>query len=151
MMNKLSIIVLKEILDNESQLISLSIKIDNISYSLYIGELKLSELIDWLVENEGIIRNEKFPVSEGNQESLAKKVQHFYESLDISKDYLVDKMFDYRASHCLRFACRGTDISEIYIGKSDNGYEISKCTKYEHWQYFFDIDDFFHTLKRLER
>lgn len=146
-MNKLNIILLEFASLEHPQHIEISIE-NNIGFhSLFIGPVDFPALIEWFIENEDAIRKSDFPADNLTQDSLAKKVHCFYESVNVDDDDLIDAMFDYRTSHCLRFACRGVDFPEIYIGKLGSGHEISLFTQNEHWRYFFDIDDFFCKLK----
>ncbi|MFD3242593.1 hypothetical protein ACE2AK_26125 [Rahnella perminowiae] len=97
------------------------------------------------------IRKADFPIVNLTQDSLAKKVHCFYESVDVDDDDLIDAMFDYRTSHCLRFACRGVDFPEIYIGKLGSEHEISLFTKNETWQYFLILMIFFWQIEMLKK
>ena len=146
-MNKLNIILLEPAPLQEPQSIEISIENNSGLHSLFAGRVDLLALTEWFIENEDAIRKLDFPVDNLTQDSLAKKVHCFYESVSVDDDDLIDAMFHYRASHCLRFACRGVDFPEIYIGKLGSEHEISLFTQNEHWQYFFDIDDFFCKLK----
>lgn len=146
-MNKLNIILLESTLLKESQSIEISIESNSGMHPLFTGRVDFPAFTEWFIENEDAIRKSDFPVDNLTQYSLAKKTYCFYENVNADDDDLIDAMFDYRASHCLRFACRGVDFPEIYIGKLGDGHEISLFTQNEHWQYFFDIDDFFCKLK----
>jgi len=146
-MNKLNIISHESVPLQESQFIEISIKNNSGMHSLFAGRVDLLALTEWFIENEDAIRKSDFPVDNLTHDSLAKRVYCFYESVNVDDDDLIDAMFDYRACHCLRFACRGVDFPEIYIGKLGSEHEISLFTQSEHWRYFFDVDDFFGKLK----
>ncbi len=146
-MNKLNIALLGPTSLQDAQFIEISVENENGVHALFAGRVDFPAFTEWLIENEDAIRKSDFPVDNSTQDSLAKKVHCFYESANADDDVLIDAMFDYRASHCLRFACRGVDFPEIYIGKLGSEHEISLFTKNEHWQYFFDVDDFFSKLK----
>ena len=146
-MNKLNITLLNSAESKKAQAVEISIKSNGVLHALFTGIVDFQALIEWLKENEDAIRKADFPIVNLTDDSLAKKVHCFYESVDVDDDDLIDAMFDYRTSHCLRFACRGVDFPEIYIGKLGSKYEISLFTDNETWRYFFDVDDFFGKLK----
>ncbi len=145
-MNKLYLGLIDRTSPDGSQLIDLSIKKHDSQLSIFRGRVNISEFLEWFRDNEEKIKSSDLPINEPSSESLAKKIQRFYESVDVEDDELVDAMFDYRACHCLRFAARGTDLPEIYIGKSVEGHEISLFDDNQDWQYFIDINDFFSNL-----
>lgn len=147
-MNKLNIISKNVCFNNEPQLIEISIS-EQKRHTLYVGYVDLHGLIGWLIDNESEIRKEKLPADLNEQCFIAKKVAEFYESLDTENDELIDLMFEYRSSHCLRFGCRGTDFPEIYIGKINDNYEVSLLSEKDAWSYLFDIEDFYSKVKEL--
>ncbi|MDU4844060.1 MAG: hypothetical protein E6X49_23380 [Leclercia adecarboxylata] len=149
-MNKLNIISKDVCIYNEPQLIEISIGEQKI-HTLYEGYVDLHQLIGWLIDNEPTIRKDRLPTELTEQCFIAKKVAEFYESLDTENDELIDLMFEYRSSHCLRFGCRGTDFPEIYIGIIDNNYEVSLLSESDTWSYLFDIEDFYSRVKELGR
>ncbi|MGC6389059.1 hypothetical protein ACMV8I_15570 [Ewingella sp. S1.OA.A_B6] len=142
-MNKLYLGLIEKTSQYGSQWVDLSVKKDDSLISLFRGRVNISELLDWFRDNEEEIKSSDLPINEPSSGSLAKKIQRFYEYVEIEDDEIVDAMFDYRACHCLRFAARGTNFPEIYIGKKVDGHEISLFTDEQDWQYFIDIDDFF--------
>lgn len=147
-MNELSISFLGSASLQHPQFIEISLENENGVHALFTGQVDFLAFTEWLIENEDTIRKSDFPVDNLTQYSLAKKVNCFYESANVDDDVLIDAMFGYRASHCLRFACRGVDVPEIYIGKLGSKHEISLFAQNEHWQHFFDVDDFFSKLKQ---
>ncbi|MEB5752467.1 hypothetical protein MXF13_21630 [Leclercia adecarboxylata] len=149
-MNKLNIISKDVCIYNEPQLIEISIGKQK-THTLYEGYVDLHQLIGWLIDNESTIRKDRLPTELTEQCFIAKKVAEFYESLDTENDELIDLMFEYRSSHCLRFGCRGTDFPEIYIGIIDNNYEVSLFSESDKWSYFFDIEEFYSRVKELGR
>ncbi|MBU9830635.1 hypothetical protein AB6869_05585 [Rahnella rivi] len=146
-MNKLNVTLFNSAEAKKSQAVEISIKSNDVLHALFTGIVDFQALIEWLKENEDAIRKADFPIVNLTEDSLAKKIHCFYESVDVDDDDLIDAMFDYRTSHCLRFACRGVDFPEIYIGKLVSKHEISLFTDNETWRYFFDVDDFFGKLK----
>ncbi|QMV53024.1 hypothetical protein [Ewingella americana] len=146
-MNKLSIRLIESASLKYPQSIEISIESSSELHLLFTGRVDLPAFTEWFIENEDAIRKSDFPVDNLTQDSLAEKVHCFYENANVDDDDLIDAMFDYRASHCLRFACRGVNFPEIYIGKLGSGHEVSLFTQNENWQYFFDVDDFFCKLK----
>lgn len=143
-MNLLKIILLDGEGQTDAQFINILINSD----SIFTGRVDLHALIEWFTANEKIIRDSDFPIENSNNYSLAECAYYFYENTD-ADDSLIDVMYDYRKLHCLRFACRGTNFPDIYIGKNNGLYEISLYTSDEQWRYFFDIDNFFLTLHEV--
>ena len=147
-MNKLKIDFLDDKPAGGRQLIDLSLEEGGLSRVLFKGEVDYPEFIGWIIENEREIKFSDLPIENREKYSIAKLIKFFYKGLDVDDDDLVDKTFNYRASHCLRFASRGTDIPEIFIGKSDRLHEISLFNEHEQWQFFFDADEFFNLCKK---
>ncbi|WP_324723402.1 hypothetical protein [Lelliottia sp. JS-SCA-14] len=131
------------------QVVDLSVVNDRNATTIFHGKVDLSELLDWFKENEHEIKSSNLPIDRVDGRSLARKIRHFYENVDVEDDEIVDLMFDYRSHHCLRFAARGTLIPEIYIGKSEDNYEVSMSGTDSEWEYFIDIEDFYNHLKKL--
>ncbi|WP_145583624.1 hypothetical protein [Yersinia thracica] len=148
-MNRLRFSLLKGSLQDEYQLVDMSIKNETNSTSIFCGNINLPRFIEWLFDNEYEIKTSELPINTTDSGSLAYKIWHFYESEEIENDIIADAMFDYRASHCLRFAARGTDFPEIYIGKLGCKHEISMFTSNDSWQYFIDILDFYESITVL--
>jgi hypothetical protein len=137
------------LLDSETQTDPKSISLSINSKLLFIGRVDLRSLKKWLLDNENAIRDDAFPIEKYTDCSLAESSYHFYEDIDADNDDAIDAidaMYNYRESHCLRFACRGTDFPDVYIGKNGAMHEISIYSSDEKWRYFFDVDDFFSEL-----
>lgn len=147
-MNKLNIISKDICFDNEPQLIEISVD-EQKTHALYVGYVDLRNLIGWLIDNEPAIRTDRFPTDLTEQCIIAKNMAGFYDSQDTENDELIDLMFEYRSSHCLRFGCRGTDVPEIYIGKIDTGYEVSLLSENNEWRYLFYLEDFYSRINEL--
>lgn len=113
---------------------------------LFSARFDDSSFLDWLSDNEHILLNEKFPINEINKGSIYRKIKNFYESDLSDSDHLIDKMYEYRVSHCLSFAFRGQETDEVYIGKSDNNsYEISGPFGVEE----IDLQDLISCIRRM--
>ncbi|PNK65153.1 MULTISPECIES: hypothetical protein [Pantoea] len=144
-MNKL--ILKKHNESDDAQFIDLSVVEDGVKHSLFVGRVNLNEFTGWLLEHEKEIREDEIPFDKSRGNSLAEIIYDAYNKLDTDDDELVDKMYNYRSGHCLRFATRGNDFPEVYIGKAGESYEVSKFSSTESWRYPIDIDDFFCNLK----
>lgn len=144
-MNKL--IVTKYKGSDGIQSIDLSVVGDDINHSLFVGKVDVNEFIGWFLEHEREIREDELPIETVSNKSLAENIYYSYDTLDVDDDDLVDKMYHYRRGHCLRFASRGCDFPEIYIGKSGGLYEVSNFSLDESWQYNIDIDSFFNSIR----
>ena len=134
---------------DDGQLIDLTMEENGSLKSLFKGRVDFQSFIKWFLDNEEDIKSLEIPVKYLTRMSIAEGIHSIYESLDVNNDEVVDRMFDYRSSHCLKFASRGTNFPEIYIGKNGVKYEVSIFNEREQWRYFFDIDDFIDELKLL--
>ena len=113
-------------------------------------EWDLRVLILWGLENKQNIFNETVPfVISDNNDSIAKQIHTFYQKNDFEDEILMDRVFEYRRSHGLRFALRGTDIPEIYIGKSGDNIEISFFEKNGEWRYYINPLTFFECIESM--
>lgn len=133
---------------SDSELISLSINSASSSEVLFTGRIDLHSLTEWLTEHEIAIRENIFPIENSNNFSLAECAYYFYENVDADDDKAIDAMYEYRESHCLRFACRGYDFPDIYIGSNGGKSEISLHTNHMKWRHYFDINSFFSSFPR---
>lgn len=147
-MNKLTIKFFDDKSGNGMALIDLYVEEGGVLKTLFKGKVDRCEFINWLMDNEREIRFSDFPCEHEEKGSIAKKITSFYEDLNVDDDDLVDMMFSYRATHCLRFANRGADIPEIYIGKLGRCHEVSLFNEHEQWQYVFNVDEFFNCCKK---
>ena len=113
------------------------------------GELK--ELHDWLKEHRVDLLQNRIPVSESKGSCIADVLCQFYNELnpDVDDPALMQSMYDYRVAHCLRFAFRGTDLSDIYLGTFNGVHEVSCWGKGEHWTYEIDLPRFLQDIERL--
>ncbi len=144
MMYKLRIVLLDEISSyDEGKLIKLILYKDKEKFSIFHGKVNVSEFILWMKDNESNIRYVDLPDHNCSIDSIAYYIHEFYEKIDVDNESLIDMMFEYRASHCFKFAARGVNFPEIYIGKSGENYELSLYTNKGEWRYLIDIDDFF--------
>ncbi len=139
----------------------IEVLINDDSVCLLDTQWNLNELIDWLTINENAIRNislsehmkEQFTDSRGG---LAQTILILQEKEFINEeeeDRWFDKLFEFRKTHSLRFALRGSKIPEIIIAprllNSMSVGEISKASDSQSsgWSYFFDMDEFWRNLK----
>lgn len=144
-MNELSIMRMKD--TEYSQQIKV-VLLSNKTKELLLEEVvDINEFTTWFFKNELEIKTVDYPISLDKNKSIAENISLFYNSVDVDNDDVIDKMYDYRCSHCLRFAARGIDFPEVYIGKKDDGYELSLCSFKEKWRYKIDIDDFFSNIR----
>ncbi|MDH2433498.1 hypothetical protein QCD60_13030 [Pokkaliibacter sp. MBI-7] len=127
----------------ENEFYILHIKNEDIT----ISTIKLENLdkLNWFNENKRAIIDEIFPFMTTNK-SIAESVANFYQYVEDHTDEEVDKVYEYRTTHGLRFAFRGQDVDDIYIGKiSADVYEISKAGD-KPWSLKIDINDIFRQL-----
>jgi hypothetical protein len=93
-------------------------------------------LLEWICNNKDYILHEHFPAS------LAEMVAAFQAAENIS-DRCMDEIYAYRTRHGLRFALRGVDIPDAYLGRTTLGYEISCADDDGTWSYLIDLGAFF--------
>lgn len=151
-MYELNLRVLEGNLKTEAQTIELSVaKAHEVFKVLFHGKINLIPFMNWFIENEELIRTCEVPSDfiEYDNKSIAEKISLINRALDVGNDSLIDLLYDYRSSHCLRFACRGSDFPEIYIGKSGDYHEISLYNENECWRFNFEICNFYYRLKSL--
>ncbi len=119
--------------------------------SLLKTHWEIAEFREWIAENLNQILREPLPYYFGKEESIAKCVSSFYESVNPEDDDLVDSAFDYRRAHGIRFGLRGARIPDIYIGMREGSLEISCFSRQEEWAYFIYADLFEIEMKKLLR
>jgi hypothetical protein len=115
-------------------------------------EWDLSVLIEWLKQNEQLIKyealiNDEVNLSVMNSESLAQALNRlqekdFSDKEEIQEDIWFDTLFKFREHHSLRFGLRGAKVPEIIIGCNNGIGEISLSNEIFEWSYKFDMDDF---------
>lgn len=116
---------------DDGQLIDLTMEENGSLKSLFKGRVDFQPFVKWFLDNEEDIKSFEIPVGYLTRMSIAEGIHSIYETLDVNNDEVVDKMFDYRSSHCLRFANRGSDFPDIYIGKNGVRYEVSIFNEHE--------------------
>lgn len=102
----------------------------------------------WFRENIESIKNDILPVPIGDYVSIAKIIRDFYSSDDMD-EFIIGELYNYRVSHGLRFAFRGRDIPDIYIGKLNDDYQISCSDSDFEFCYSFNINNFIHLVDDL--
>jgi hypothetical protein len=109
----------------------------------------INPFVKWIKKNEYQLRHEQLQLPGRQAASIAKTLFDFYESADPDDDRMLDQIFEYRTHHDLRFAIRGVDLKEIYLGKGPNGYEISHFDGIDNWCYQdLQIDGFLDTARK---
>lgn len=112
----------------------------------------LAALLEWLYENEEPLLTEQLLFyGFDTYNSVAESVRHFYDDTDVvpENDELFDLMYAYRKRHGLRFALRGSNIDDIYIGLFRGRYEISRWDHGAQWNYEIDLETFLQTVQRV--
>ena len=104
-------------------------------------------LLRWLFDNRHDLLSDFFPGEAIEDHSIAAAIHDFYGNVDPENIDLMDRMFAYRESHGIRFALRGVDIPDVYIGKRRGGnYEISCADPGNMWMFEIDLQAFFDSL-----
>lgn len=121
--------------------------VEEITFTKVLIE-KMEELA-WFSKNEKNIRDIDLPTCVKSDKNISSALLTFYENVSEENIELLELVYSYRKQHGFRFAFRGTNIADIYIGKVDNKYFISSKGKGHSWWYEVDIDYFFLSLKRI--
>jgi hypothetical protein len=110
------------------------------------------ELAQWLKRNREPLLNGRAPVEEGEFSSIAETIANFYENLDPDDNTndMVQRVYDYRGSHSLRFALRGADVDDIYLGVFRDKHQISLWTDKVRWQFTIGLRQFLDEVERLK-
>lgn len=103
--------------------------------------------LDWLISNKKNILNEELPIRINDNYSIAEKIYLFYDMKKEIDEEILNKMFEYRQSHGIRFGLRGTNVVEVYLGKNNSAYEISFYEKNKFWKYEFDPISFYENVE----
>lgn len=114
--------------------------------------LEFSSLIIWLRENKQSLLNDQIPIDSLPSESIAETINRFYTKSDFkdaNADSLDGLMYNYRISHGLRFALRGFNLPDIYMGLANNNYSISCCEENQTWSYKFDMQHFLDSSEQV--
>ncbi len=115
---------------------------------LFDWEWDLRCLLGWLKVNKINLLEQECPLENINGEhSIAALIFHFYDSDEEYDDDLIDKIFNYRAAHGIRFALSGTDVPNIYLGKNNGRHEVSFFDGVISWSYEIDMKDFFNKIE----
>ncbi|HEY0684625.1 MAG TPA: hypothetical protein VGD45_19980 [Steroidobacter sp.] len=102
------------------------------------------DLWDWFSAHREALLEENPPEFLPEGISLAQRISKFYEDVDPDAagiDALLDTLHAYRTRHGLRFALRGVDIPNIYLGRHNSMHEIS-CAEDPSWSYQVDLPQF---------
>lgn len=106
----------------------------------------VKELLRWLDENAGSIVEVPLPEFVEWKGSIYNSIDGFYERSEGVGDVEDDAVFEFRQSHGIRFALRGVDVPDIYLGCGPNGGEISGEIEGRRFVFCVDIRDFLSTL-----
>lgn len=109
----------------------------------------VSEFRDWISENLDKILTDPFPSLFGKDRSIAKCIASFYDSVNPEDDDLIDRAFEYRRVHGIRFGLRGARIPDIYVGQRCGSLEISCYSEQDDWSYSIYADSFGNEMRRL--
>lgn len=134
-----------KLIDNEGKLIRQIIDI----------QWDINVFAEWIRENKDALRYENIPIGMAGQ-SIAHVLFQFYENLDPKNgdETLLDRIYQYRERHGLRFALRGTDVKDVYIGMFKGLSTISLYDDEEQWNYTIDmnqsIQDILHIIDEIK-
>jgi|GEM_PF-3300141 len=107
--------------------------------------------LSWCIENKYYLLNEKIPKYIQFDSSIAKSLFNFYQddSIDSEAFSVFSIVYDYRTRHGLRFAFRGTDIDDVYLGQVDNVVFISCYDDDKAYNYPVDLEKFITEIQEL--
>ena len=87
---------------------------------------------------------------ENARKTIAKSIFNFYDQFEDTNDLNeLNRLYKYRERHGLRFALRGYDVADIYIGKVGEYHTISLCDKENDWSYNIDMRQFIIDCKKM--
>ncbi|HWA28928.1 MAG TPA: hypothetical protein VG734_24970 [Lacunisphaera sp.] len=84
-----------------------------------------TELREWLSENQKAILNEELPSIAPQASCIAESVACFYDKEPDPAEVEFDVMHAYRTKHGFRFAMRGANIPDIYVGSFRGNHQVS--------------------------
>lgn len=107
------------------------------------------EELNWFIEKESFIKNDKLPYCLNESLSIAAAIKQFYENANTDDETQLEAMFNYRKNHGIRFAFRGQDIIDAYIGLTAGFLEISCAENSNSWVYKIDFDSLIDQIKTI--
>ncbi len=110
--------------------------------------------LDWISKNREALLNEKIPLKLEGFSSIAKGIFSFYKDLDpeIESEDVVESIYSYRQRHGLRFAFRGVDMDDIYIGRLNDMVTISQYSDDKNqWNFNIKADYFINDIENAIR
>ncbi len=105
------------------------------------------EFLEWFFVNQHKIETDELKLK--NQGSIAETICNYYE--EDSCYTKVDYLFGYRVTHCIGYGLKGITHIEAYIGKNNEGYELSIKTKDDNLKYLIDLPLFFKEIEKLAK
>ncbi|MCG9060228.1 hypothetical protein LH452_15205 [Laribacter hongkongensis] len=134
-------------------LIEISVKRKGMINDICLFRVKwdINKLYSWADDNYAKIANDSLPENVEWKGSIIKSINYFYDSFagNDSGDDLLDKIYEYRTSHNLVFAFRGVSVNDLYIGKVDDGFEVSGVENDNLFSYKINIESFFESMQEL--
>lgn len=106
-------------------------------------------LASWTRRNAAALRNAFVPAALSGTGSIAARIRDYYERLEPDSDPSVDQVFAYRNTHGIRFALRGVAIPDVYIGRLDDGWEVSCADDGDDWSFRIDVERFLLTAGQI--
>lgn len=127
-------------------------KSDRVIGTILSFEGNLCELISWVHEKRELLLHQELPPfirhKFDDRLSVAETLSAYYETCDTENDEEIDETFSYRVSHGLRFAFRGSNIPDIYLGIKNGIYTVS-CIEQDKFAYAVDMSYFLTEVDRL--
>jgi hypothetical protein len=111
----------------------------------------IRELITWILDNEWNLFNDEFPrqyAKDGN--SIAEFRAKYYEiyrsgdEIDDAADIMLE---NFGVHHCISYGMSGAETIDAYIGKINDGYEISYCGEQGNWNFEINLLKFINKAK----
>ena len=111
----------------------------------------MKKFINWIALNKPFIFEENPPQQISHYASIAKGLYEFFDNLDPEKEEETTllKLYNYRTRHGLRFALRGVDVDDVYIGLINGNLTISFCESVNEWDYKSEVKDFLNEIDKL--
>jgi hypothetical protein len=99
-----------------------------------------AELREWLSENRKSILSEDLPAFAPDASCIAESIARFYDREPDPSESEFDAMHAYRTRHGFRFAMRGANIPDVYVGLFRGKHQVSVIENGKAFSAFVALD-----------
>jgi len=140
----------RHILPTEDELLAeivLEVVDDKAVHTIFRQKWNIRCLVDWIVRTKNLLLHEKQPDFLDSSKPTVFAIDRIFDNYDEqSLDAVVDKLYEFRLTHDLRFAMRGTNIPSVIICKKEFNYEVSWRNADIYDAYQIDLPKFINAL-----